>query len=237
MFNNSEKRALYESQMANEQQQRRRRQTHKSSHLMAPLCFFFFSLHFSILCLPLLFCTRQIDDNNTKHANRWARQQHWQIPLSKRFRALKLWFVIRNYGIKGLQKHIREVGWWWWSGVRRESWAIEQNEMPWMTEILAGANGQQWHLTRTMRILRSPVMMSECDAALRWGQRHLAAVPWEPAACTFRFGWPLINVYVRALRHCSRKLNCISGFWALALCASLDNSVSLISIYTEFLCK
>ncbi|KAL0121445.1 hypothetical protein PUN28_006746 [Cardiocondyla obscurior] len=33
---------------------------------------------------------------------------HWQIPLSKRFRALKLWFVIRNYGITGLQKHIRE---------------------------------------------------------------------------------------------------------------------------------
>ncbi|XP_033209261.1 histidine decarboxylase isoform X2 [Belonocnema kinseyi] len=32
---------------------------------------------------------------------------HWQIPLSKRFRALKLWFVIRNYGISGLQKHIR----------------------------------------------------------------------------------------------------------------------------------
>ncbi|XP_031616501.1 histidine decarboxylase isoform X2 [Contarinia nasturtii] len=33
---------------------------------------------------------------------------HWQIPLSKKFRALKLWFVLRNYGIKGLQKHIRE---------------------------------------------------------------------------------------------------------------------------------
>ncbi|XP_050426856.1 histidine decarboxylase isoform X2 [Adelges cooleyi] len=33
---------------------------------------------------------------------------HWQIPLSKRFRALKLWFVIRSYGIKGLQKHIRD---------------------------------------------------------------------------------------------------------------------------------
>jgi glutamate/tyrosine decarboxylase-like PLP-dependent enzyme len=34
--------------------------------------------------------------------------KHWQIPLSKRFRALKLWFVIRNYGVKGLQKHLRE---------------------------------------------------------------------------------------------------------------------------------
>lgn len=34
---------------------------------------------------------------------------HWQIPLSKRFRSLKLWCVLRNYGIKGLQKHIREV--------------------------------------------------------------------------------------------------------------------------------
>lgn len=32
---------------------------------------------------------------------------HWQIALSKRFRSLKLWFVIRNYGVKGLQKHIR----------------------------------------------------------------------------------------------------------------------------------
>ncbi|VVC91433.1 unnamed protein product [Leptidea sinapis] len=33
---------------------------------------------------------------------------HWQIPLSRRFRALKLWFVLRNYGVVGIQKHIRE---------------------------------------------------------------------------------------------------------------------------------
>ncbi|KAF7491328.1 Histidine decarboxylase [Sarcoptes scabiei] len=33
---------------------------------------------------------------------------HWQIPLSKRFRALKLWFVIRNYGVRGLQNHLRK---------------------------------------------------------------------------------------------------------------------------------
>ncbi|XP_071500096.1 aromatic-L-amino-acid decarboxylase-like [Diadema antillarum] len=33
--------------------------------------------------------------------------RHWTIPLSRRFRALKLWFVIRTYGVEGLQKYIR----------------------------------------------------------------------------------------------------------------------------------
>lgn len=32
----------------------------------------------------------------------------WQIPLGRRFRALKLWFVIRHYGVEGLQHHVRE---------------------------------------------------------------------------------------------------------------------------------
>ncbi|MFN3981032.1 MAG: pyridoxal-dependent decarboxylase [Caldilinea sp.] len=32
----------------------------------------------------------------------------WQIPLGRRFRALKLWFVIRHYGIEGLQFHVRQ---------------------------------------------------------------------------------------------------------------------------------
>ncbi len=32
----------------------------------------------------------------------------WHIPLGRRFRALKLWFVIRYYGVEGLQNHIRE---------------------------------------------------------------------------------------------------------------------------------
>ncbi|GBD31658.1 L-2,4-diaminobutyrate decarboxylase [bacterium HR33] len=31
----------------------------------------------------------------------------WQIPLGRRFRALKLWFVIRYYGAEGLREHIR----------------------------------------------------------------------------------------------------------------------------------
>lgn len=39
----------------------------------------------------------------------------WHIQLGRRFRALKLWFVIRNYGVEGLQAKIRkhlEMGQW-----------------------------------------------------------------------------------------------------------------------------
>jgi aromatic-L-amino-acid/L-tryptophan decarboxylase len=32
----------------------------------------------------------------------------WGIPLGRRFRALKLWFVIRSYGVEGLQAMVRE---------------------------------------------------------------------------------------------------------------------------------
>ena len=32
----------------------------------------------------------------------------WQIPLGRRFRALKLWFVIRHYGVEGLRHHVRQ---------------------------------------------------------------------------------------------------------------------------------
>src|SRR5581483_4132327 len=32
----------------------------------------------------------------------------WQVPLGRRFRALKLWAVIRWYGAEGLQAHIRK---------------------------------------------------------------------------------------------------------------------------------
>jgi aromatic-L-amino-acid decarboxylase len=31
----------------------------------------------------------------------------WHIPLGRRFRALKLWFVIRHYGVEGLRHHVR----------------------------------------------------------------------------------------------------------------------------------
>src|SRR2546427_3018492 len=35
------------------------------------------------------------------------RSRDWHVPLGRRFRALKLWFVIRHYGVEGLRAHIR----------------------------------------------------------------------------------------------------------------------------------
>jgi aromatic-L-amino-acid decarboxylase len=32
----------------------------------------------------------------------------WHIPLGRRFRALKLWFVLRHYGVAGIRHHVRE---------------------------------------------------------------------------------------------------------------------------------
>ncbi|HKA82633.1 MAG TPA: pyridoxal-dependent decarboxylase [Acidimicrobiales bacterium] len=32
----------------------------------------------------------------------------WHVPLGRRFRALKLWFVLRWYGLEGLRHHVRE---------------------------------------------------------------------------------------------------------------------------------
>jgi aromatic-L-amino-acid decarboxylase len=38
--------------------------------------------------------------------------QEWSVPLGRRFRALKLWFVIRSYGVAALQAKIRDhVSW------------------------------------------------------------------------------------------------------------------------------
>ncbi|XP_002159208.3 aromatic-L-amino-acid decarboxylase isoform X1 [Hydra vulgaris] len=33
--------------------------------------------------------------------------RHWQIPLARRFRSLKIWFTLRLYGQKGIQSYIR----------------------------------------------------------------------------------------------------------------------------------
>jgi aromatic-L-amino-acid/L-tryptophan decarboxylase len=33
----------------------------------------------------------------------------WQIPFGRRFRSLKIWFVMRSYGLAGMQNHIRST--------------------------------------------------------------------------------------------------------------------------------
>lgn len=60
---------------------------------------------------------RQTDESKRKPAPRtfltnvsfYIFFQHWQLPLGRRFRSLKMWFVFRMYGIKGLQAYIRKV--------------------------------------------------------------------------------------------------------------------------------
>ncbi len=53
----------------------------------------------------------------------------WQVPLGRRFRALKLWFLLRRYGVDGLRGHIRRHVRW---GEELESWARadERFEVP-----------------------------------------------------------------------------------------------------------
>ncbi|OON21643.1 pyridoxal-dependent decarboxylase domain protein, partial [Opisthorchis viverrini] len=42
-----------------------------------------------------------------RHSHKSIDFRHWGIPLSRRFRALKLWFVLRTYGASGLREYIR----------------------------------------------------------------------------------------------------------------------------------
>ncbi|XP_060734448.1 histidine decarboxylase isoform X1 [Tachysurus vachellii] len=52
--------------------------------------------------------TFSVDPLYLRHDNSGATDfMHWQIPLSRRFRSLKLWFVLRSFGLKNLQAHIR----------------------------------------------------------------------------------------------------------------------------------
>ena len=44
----------------------------------------------------------------TAHDDRVVNYRDWGVQLGRRFRALKLWFVIRSYGVEGLQAMIRE---------------------------------------------------------------------------------------------------------------------------------
>jgi aromatic-L-amino-acid decarboxylase len=50
--------------------------------------------------------------NQASEAGAVIDYRDWHVPLGRRFRAMKLWFVIRYYGVEGLQFHIRQHVQW-----------------------------------------------------------------------------------------------------------------------------
>lgn len=44
----------------------------------------------------------------TAAGNRVNNYRDWGIPLGRRFRALKLWFVLRSFGVEGIQERVRK---------------------------------------------------------------------------------------------------------------------------------
>ncbi|KAI4249141.1 MAG: hypothetical protein L6R40_000599 [Gallowayella cf. fulva] len=44
--------------------------------------------------------------NNYSSSGLVTDYRDWQIPLGRRFRALKIWFVLRSYGVNGLKRHV-----------------------------------------------------------------------------------------------------------------------------------
>lgn len=56
----------------------------------------------------------------------------WQIPLGRRFRALKLWMVVRHYGAEGMRAYIREHCEW---ALEFASWVDESAEFERVGEV------------------------------------------------------------------------------------------------------
>ena len=68
----------------------------------------------------------------TAHDDVVRNLRDWGIPLGRRFRALKLWFLLREHGVEGLQARIRR-------DVASAAWLAEQVEAAPEWELLAPA--------------------------------------------------------------------------------------------------
>jgi aromatic-L-amino-acid decarboxylase len=53
-------------------------------------------------------CSIQPEYLRTAHDSEVANFRDWGVPLGRRFRALKVWFVLRSYGVEGLRRMLRE---------------------------------------------------------------------------------------------------------------------------------
>uniref|UniRef100_UPI00398EC96E histidine decarboxylase n=1 Tax=Pristiophorus japonicus TaxID=55135 RepID=UPI00398EC96E len=92
-----------------------------------------------------------------RHANTGAAMDfmHWQIPLSRRFRSLKLWFVIRSFGVEKLRAHVRhgtEMAKYFESLVRSDSnfEVPARRHLGLVTFRLRGANSMTEELLRDL---------------------------------------------------------------------------------------
>ena len=47
--------------------------------------------------------------NPASESGRVIDYRDWQVPLGRRFRALKLWWVLRSYGAEGIRHHLRRI--------------------------------------------------------------------------------------------------------------------------------
>jgi glutamate/tyrosine decarboxylase-like PLP-dependent enzyme len=63
--------------------------------------------HFYPPSLKIEYLDIAIKSNMPVHIAQPATVQDWQVPLGRRFRALKLWFVMRTYGGEGLRGYLR----------------------------------------------------------------------------------------------------------------------------------
>uniref|UniRef100_A0A1B0A522 Alpha-methyldopa hypersensitive protein n=1 Tax=Glossina pallidipes TaxID=7398 RepID=A0A1B0A522_GLOPL len=77
----------------------------------------FLLVHFDCSAMWLKDANKVVDSFNVdriylKHKYEGQTQipdfRHWQIPLGRRFRALKVWITLRTYGAEGLKAHIRK---------------------------------------------------------------------------------------------------------------------------------
>ncbi|KAJ1679019.1 hypothetical protein EV182_002892 [Spiromyces aspiralis] len=53
--------------------------------------------------------TREYYRNDASDSGLVKDYRNWELPLGRRFRSLKLWFVLRMFGIEGLQQYIRRT--------------------------------------------------------------------------------------------------------------------------------
>ena len=115
----------------------------------------------------------------------------WHVPLGRRFRALKLWFVIRHYGVAGLQQLVRHhvaLARWFADRVREHPRLELTHEPPLNLVCLRHVDGDAATdailetinasgaaaLTRTVLDGRAVIRVSIGQA--RTGPRHVAAL-------------------------------------------------------------